>query len=340
MAVRFSSRVVSAALLALTATVSGAAQAQDKPDAVSIRTEPIPEINVVGERPLTKKAISKSVYQLAQSNSVDAPIPRFHDPLCLTVAGLGERLNKDVSGLIEENAREATLPIGKEGCRPNAFVLIVDDPEKLIERIKKRTRRGIGPRANAQIRGAMARGDPVIGWNATRVRGRNGQGGQPLDSVPGAVGQTVFNADPDSPPSFGACVPSRVTLCHSYARVNSFVVFDVRRLENVHINQLADYATMYLIGSPRRLLDHEKLEGTSIMSLFRDGPLEAPIGLTRLDRAYLRGLYTLRPSDKSQRLVGSTRKAYLQIAEADTGPGAEKADGASENADQPRAGES
>ncbi|MEO0690090.1 MAG: hypothetical protein AAFY51_07285 [Pseudomonadota bacterium] len=327
--------------MAVAVSISAAAQAETDPETVTIRTEPIPEINVVGERPLTRRAISKNIYQLAQSETNDEPIPRFLDPLCLSVAGLGDTLNERVADRIRRNAQDATLEIAPESCRANALVLVVDDPDKLIERIRDLHPLLFSPRVNNEIRGALSREDPVIGWNSTVVRSASGRAtGAAGGGLAGAAGAALFqNAGADIPSNTG-CLPSRIVRCYSFARSSSYVVFDVRELEDVHINQLADYATMYLIGSPRRLLDYDKLEAASIMTLFEDGPREAPIGLTQLDRAYLKGLYSLRPNANSQRLVGSTRAAYLQIAEADMGRGGEKADTPSEIPAEPRAEES
>lgn len=304
-----------AGLAACALAFGGYAQAQDAPDMVNIRTEPIPEIEVVGERPIPEKAISKNIYELAQSNSVGAPIPRFHDPLCLSVLGLGETLNKDVATRIEDYAREASLEIADDDCTANALVLVVDRPDVLIERLRERNPRQFTPRVKEEIRGAVARKDPVIGWSQTDLRNRKGRALTGAGGIPGAANQVIGNAGLEAP-VIDACIPSRVNICYSVARTVSFVVVDVRQLENVHINQLAAYSTMYLIGSPRRLLEHDKLDGASIMTLFEDGPLEAPIGLTSLDRAYLRGLYTLKPNENSSRLASSTREAYAQITQA------------------------
>ncbi|MEM6858229.1 MAG: hypothetical protein AAF559_10185 [Pseudomonadota bacterium] len=304
-----------AGLAACALAFGGHAQAQDVRDTVNMRTEPVPEIEVVGERPIPRKAISKNIYELAQSNSVGTPIPRFHDPLCLSVLGLGETLNARVTTRIEDYAREASLEIANEGCTANALVLVVDRPEVLIERLRKRSPRQFTPRVKEEIRGALARKDPVIGWSQTAIRNRNGRSLTNAGGIPGAAGQLLGNLAFEYP-VVDACIPSRVTICYSVARTVSFLVVDVRQLENVHINQLAAYSTMYLIGSPRRLLKHDKLTGASIMTLFEDGPLEAPIGLTSLDRAYLRGLYTLKPNENSARLAGSTKEAYAQITQA------------------------
>ncbi|MGB7417996.1 MAG: hypothetical protein WA918_02335, partial [Erythrobacter sp.] len=85
------------ALVCLTVLLAGSSPifaqergSEDKaPDTVEIRTEAVNEIEVIGERPLTEDEISHDIYELVQSNKFGAPIPRFHDPLCLHVSGLG-----------------------------------------------------------------------------------------------------------------------------------------------------------------------------------------------------------------------------------------------------------
>ncbi|MGB7405391.1 MAG: hypothetical protein WA906_06860, partial [Pacificimonas sp.] len=208
----------------------------------------------------------------------------------------------------------ATLEIDDADCTANALVLVVDEPERLIERMRDWKPRLFDVRADREIGAAIKRGDTVIGWSRGAVGDRRGQEILPGAGVPGDSSGLSFGLPGAEAPVTSTGFPSRVSIGFSYRRDVSVVIFDVRRLEGVHLNQLADYATIYLIGSPRRLLEHEKLAGLSILTLFEDGPLAAPIGLTRLDRAYLRGLYSLRPNENSRRLAASTRVAYEQIA--------------------------
>ena len=291
--------------------------APEAPDTVSIRTEANPPIDVIGERPLSPREISRSVHELAQSNTVNEPIQRYHDPICLSVAGLGTTLNTRVAERIESNAKQASLEIEKPGCRANALVMVVDNPGKLIKRMRSWQPLLFGPRINQEIRAALSRKDPVIGWNSTSIRNARGGATNQAGGVVGAAGIALFNNADANIPTNNNCIPSRFVSCFSYARKNSIVIFDLRKLEDVHIDQLAEYANMYLIGSPRSLLDHDKLRGASIMTLFEDGPRNAPIGLTRLDRAYLKGLYTLKPNECSQRLARSTKAAYSKIGSSD-----------------------
>jgi hypothetical protein len=322
--VRFKQSLLVFALSAMAFAPSSPVLAQGReddaelPDTVNIRTEPLDTIEVIGERPLSHDEISSDIYELAQSNRFGAPIPRFHDPLCLHVSGLGQQLEAEVAELIRDNARDATMEVAAPGCSVNALVILVDNPERLVERMRETRPELFDPRSKSEIRAATHRNDPVIAWNIMTVRNRDGRSLTQASALPGGIGATAGQAFFDNPasniPMTDTWTPSRYTINYSYARAISVVIFDVRRLEGVHLNQLADYATMYLIGSPRRLLEHEKLAGTSIMTLFEAGPLNAPIGLTRLDRAYLRGLYSLKPNENSRRLAASTRVAYEQIA--------------------------
>jgi hypothetical protein len=90
--------------------------------------------------------------------------------------------------------------------------------------------------------------------------------------------------------------------------------FDLDQLEDVHVNQLADYATLHLLGNPRDTAERETAGVPTILDLFARGPRKAPLEMTSLDRAYLRGLYQLRNTDWAWHLTASVLRAYHTAA--------------------------
>jgi hypothetical protein len=284
-------------------------------DTINIRTEDIPTIEVTGERPLTEAIIASGVRDIAKSRRTTEPVERFLDPLCVSVAGLGEAFSQRVADRIRANANEATLETGDVDCDVNALVIVVDNPEVLIDRMRDLQPRLFAPAASRMIRAAITLKDPAIAWNSVGIRGSRGGVLIANPGFPG--GGAVFdngNAVLNQTDAFRA---SRARIPYSVARLYSVVIFDVRQLVDMHLDQIADYATMQLLGSPRRTIDFEENGAHSILSLFKDGPWDAPTGMTQLDRAYLRGLYSMDPNEPGSRLIGSSKDAYTEIAAAE-----------------------
>jgi hypothetical protein len=78
------------------------------------------------------------------------------------------------------------------------------------------------------------------------------------------------------------------------ARGMAVVLIDAKRINGVRVHQLADFATVHLLGSPRAATNASEAGVPTILSLFDDDPKRAPQRLTTFDRAYLCGLHRIR----------------------------------------------
>lgn len=335
----FTRALLGAGLLAF----SGTALGQDSPPS----TDPVPgqaendpvvlnRIIVTGERPYDEKSLEESVGDIAMRGRLGMrPLPRFNAPVCLHVAGLIPNVAQAVSARIEQNVRTLGLPLGEEGCRVNALVVSAVEPEAFIKGFRKVQPWAFTPRGNQLIRAALKRGDAAIPWASAFL---GDFAGETLHSDPDSVedlvtpsgrrlnfavrgntllasGGALANFGLPGTAVGGVIDPngSRAIPQAILNRMNSTIVFDADRLSGFTITQLADYATMHLLGDLQPRVDFSDDAAYSILEMFNAGAENAAPSLTLLDRAYLHGAYRMRPNEPGSRLEASVKVAYTEL---------------------------
>jgi hypothetical protein len=281
----------------------GGIAAQDSPPALPDDTN---TIEVQGDRELRRDEIIRGQRRLYETAPANRTAARFHDPVCIAVVGLEGEQNVVVAQRIRENISAAGIALAGDKCKPNALVAVNRTPKALIGALRIRDPQLFNRESDAAIRRQLAASKPAISWGETILRANDGilYGERQTESL---------NPDFAVPFYFGA-LPSRHRAPLYQTKVNAIVVFDLDRLEDVHVNQLADYATLHLLGDPRDPADHVAAGVPTILSLFADGPNKTPLEMTSLDRAYLRGLYRMGSSDWASRLTGKVLASYEKPA--------------------------
>ena len=279
------------------------------------------DIVVTGERLLEEAAIRDAVRDMASERGFDQPLVRFHDPLCLFVSGLGEAGNAQVRGRLLANARAAGVPVAEEGCRANALVLVVDDPETLVEQMAQKQPRLIPSAERRRLDAALMRGETVLVWHNEELRGTEGEEVRISSTAPGMPVTGPFSqlAAETRINSHGRA--RRVGATHSRTVVNGVIILDIKHLIGMDLLRVADYATMRLLAPGMRAAPkpgegpdkHEVDNPRSVLA-----PFVAERGaerMTRFDRAWLSALYDLAPNAASTRLAGEVARVYVSDRE-------------------------
>lgn len=279
------------------------------------------DIVVTGERSLESNAIRDAVRDMSSNQRFDEPLVRFHDPVCLAVSGLGRVASNYVVERMAGNARAAGVPIADEGCRPNALVLIVDDPVTLVARIQETQPRLISRAKSRQLDAALARGETVLVWHNEEPRGEDGEALRVSSNVPGMPVTGPFSqlAAETHINTHGRA--RRIDVAGSRAVINGVVILNIERLVDMDLERVADYATMRLLApgmQAARQIDVAAEEPASGGPQTILEPFVAGRGVERMtsfDRAWLSALYDLAPNAGATRLPGAVAQMYASDEE-------------------------
>lgn len=262
-------------------------------------------IEVRGKREIDKAIVAENIGQLVTRIPVFDVVPRFFQPLCLHVMGPDPDVAREIGARVMAVAYDVGLKRPKPKCRANALVLISNEPERLFDKLVQRRRDVVGVIDRdvhiRRIRDELKAGKPAITWNRTKF----------------AVGGGIEYVE-NGIPFIQTAIPSRILGSVYRSKLLSVVVFDTNRLGTATPTQLADYAALHLLGTPKRRIDFEAVTANSILSLFADGPDLAPGELTAFDRAYLKGVYSVGRSGWRSKVTKAVLEAYeAQCADED-----------------------
>lgn len=250
--------------------------------------DPVPEdpvqsdIVVSTERARTDREIEKAVHDLARQVTgrlpFDRPIARFHQPLCLAVAGVNRAYVDDFAGRIIANARLADVPMAKGNCKANALVIFTGDTRKELEQARKKRRWIFGSLGPSALDALLKSRDPAFAWRATQVLGTNGM--------------PVQYDDQQVPQNRTIEMSGRLKQPIMIGVTGAIVVIDRDAAEGKSAQQLADYASLRLLAPTTEVREVAPGAPATIMTLFLD-PANAPEGLTAFDMAFLRNTYAI-----------------------------------------------
>lgn len=291
---------------------------------VNLSAQDVPPVDdnstivVTGQEEADRDALREAVRDIAKrGRSTDHPSPKYHVPLCVSVAGLGEEPSKLVKQRIEANTSDTGFEVAEPAdCDVNALVVVVDDQLALIDRLRKSQPNLFTANIERHIKASVKRNDAAISWAAYRLGSPQAK---PLSSPGSYAGagvagrETVFSNAGEGYAQTDSRGLSRSKLPFSSEKVFSVVVFDIRRLIGLHLDQVADYATMQILADPQPNVERSESSAGSILSLFAGNLDDAPLSLTDIDRAFLRGLAVMRPSDPANRLESFVLAAYEDL---------------------------
>lgn len=277
-------------------TAHPAALAQTAPDDLNAETD-VTEIEVQGERQLDRSALSASLRQVIAPIRMFDVVPMYEAPLCIKTVGLEPEQNRLIEDRIRQTSRDLGLRSARPKCRMNAMVLIADNPKEKFDLIHRHRTGLLGAINNRDIhtraiREQLDAGKPFVNWNSLRIWDHAMLDGQGMAGYVPVRGMALRDA--------GRHIPKQL----------SVIMFDHAQLEGASLDQVADFASLYLLGMPQRAIDFDNVAVTSVLSLFADGPQSAPAQMTEFDAAYLAGLYTMPRNNRRTGLHSAVVRAY------------------------------
>lgn len=279
--------LLSAAWPAMASAPDAGSQAMEEAESLGIEVQ--------GERWLEPDEILNSLVKLTAPDRRSRALPRFYSPFCPQVAGVDRDVADAMQQRIRENAKFAGLFTEPKRCRLNAFVIVLEEPLEMFDRLRNHRPGLLGnpffrDKHVRTIRNDLEAGKPVVAWNQVS-RGWPGiDTAMPdfsLAAQQSLVGVQASRSDftfSNTPWSVGqAPVMKDIAV----------VLLDKNQLAGFDVTQIADLASIYLIGLPRRDLDFDGVSAPTMLRMFEDGPEKAPQSLTEFDRAYLKGISVL-----------------------------------------------
>ena len=266
-------RISAFALLAALAIAAPGSATERKPD------PPSTEIIVQGTRKRDRQ-ISDFVNALTKA-PMYGQISRYEQPVCPATIGLSPAQNKSVASRLRRVAEAAGVTVGQEDCKPNTFIIVAQDKEKMVKVLRENWADALnnrvqvpkqsGPAVAVHLEGRL---DPD--GNPAGVQNAQDGGGTANHYVVVQGGaEASWRIKPASRPHF----------------LLTALVVEADALVGLTTTQLADYAAMRLLArtDPSRL---ENSAAPTILSIL-EAPInsEVPITLTDWDFGFLKALY-------------------------------------------------
>lgn len=255
-----------------------------------------PTITVTGVRDVEKEV--RDFVDAMTPASANGNIARFEKNVCPRVIGAAPAQAALMETRLRTIAKAAGLQLGKDGCSPNALMIITADKAALIGALQKKGNY-FGDRTSlSQIRRLARDPGPAAFW---RLEGFVTAFGNPISKFEGELDEYRHSNSR----------ASRISTGTRLAVDGAILVVEAGALDGLTTIQLADYGAMRLYGAA----DPAELTGsapTILKVLTAEMGAEVPITMTRWDLSFLRGLYASSESLRTSAQRGEIRRRLLE----------------------------
>ncbi len=288
-----------AILAAFASTGAGALAQQSPPPAAAApkagNSDSLAEVTVTAERAKKlARRVREFVKQIAVPENGQVGLARWQaPPACPLVAGLSQRDGEYVLERLSEIGRKDHVPLAGERCRPNLFILVTAEPQKLLRAMERRNRPFTFGYVSYRTETPASVVDKFI-ETPRAVRVWYNPVEMTAEGLPLMCSPNGLCVDRDRWATLRGPLWSDTKWM--FSRV--FVVVDGTRLTGVKLGQLADYVTM--VGFARLKPDARLADAPTILKLFDGPPEAAPVGMTAWDQGFLKSLYETEPSSTQQ----------------------------------------
>jgi hypothetical protein len=220
---------------------------------------------------------------------------RWEDKVCPLVAGLNKQQGEFVLARLSQIVNSVGAPLGSETCKPNFYVIVATDPERLLKEWWHRDPDLFAGEMGRNVKRFLATPRPIRVWYSADTRGADG------NFIIGMMDATSLRAHPNNEPVVNvrpSFLGSRLTVSAKRTIWSVIVVVDAKQVGSLHFVQLTDY--IGVIGLAQINLDKPLGDAPTILKLFSTPEDARPAEMTAWDRALLHGLYSTNPTDRVQ----------------------------------------
>jgi hypothetical protein len=220
------------------------------------------------------------------ANPWGEPLARWQPAICMMMIGLPRDRGTAVFRRIAQIATDAGIPLDKPDCSANLVILVTRDPEGSLDKLWSSNPKLFNEdRGVSGIKHFIHGSEPVRVWH--NVCSEAHIHAQDLGRGPWCQSGAVATGVTGSLLSFESV---RVIY-------GAIVVVDQERAKGLDDTQLAGYAAMLALVQTR---DSRVPTMPSILSLSSDSQSAKPQDLSTWDKAFLKALYSVDPSDTTQ----------------------------------------
>ena len=257
----------------------------------------VPQVTVEAQRDAAKLRHDVDAFaSSAFTKSFGESYMRWDHPVCPLVAGLKRQEGEFVLQRLSDIARSVHVPLAKEDCKPNFFVIVTRNPSTFIKVLWRRkpgifdTRNGIAP-----VRRFVDLPRPIRVWyNAASIDAQSGAAFTDALAESAGIGLDTVDFPVHVTPS---TLGSRLTRAVVRNIESAILIVDPEKMQGLNIGQMVDY--LALVGFAQVNLDKELTEAPSILKVFSSNG-SSPPEMTLWDRALLHALYTTPQRDLMQ----------------------------------------
>jgi len=242
-----------------------------------------------------RKEVEREVSHFVSSvpkRYLEDSLSRWNTAICPLVAGLTHDQGEFVLARLSQIATSAKAPLAGEHCKPNFYVVVTQEPDRLLKKWHARDRHMFVTRnGQGYINDFLHTPRPVRIWyNADFLSPERG----PIspDALASALVGTGLGLtlQMNDIPTNTTAAPGRLshTLVQTLSSV--IVIVDANRVHGLNFGQLTDYIGM--AGLAEVNLDAQ-VSVPTILTVFRDNQEHPPQGLSGWDQAFLHSLYNV-----------------------------------------------
>lgn len=224
---------------------------------------------------------------------------RWRQGVCVGAANFDPELAQYLVDRVSDVARDLGLSAGQPGCEPSILIIGTTDGASFTRQFVEMRPRlfrvgGTGmDRGRAALEDFMDSDRPVRWWHVSMPT--DSETGQRTVRLPGEM-RPVPNLSAQFDvlgyaPVTRVPVASRIQSSDDDTMKRSFVIIDVDKLGGVSLEQLGDYVAMVALVQVNPDADTSRYE--TILNLFETP--DSIAGLSGWDRAYMDGMYAVRP---------------------------------------------
>jgi len=266
---------------------------------------PTEDVTVNGLRNVPDAVIDKFIGAMT-SPARAGKIARWKTGVCPKTTGLAPKFAAYITWRVRDVARQIGAPIAADdGCKPNIHIIFIDQPQALLDGVRKKSPAYLGYYDNETQADALAKvARPIQSWYVTQTEDAHGAlhfdshvtGGNMVEVVLPCIFPPCTDSDTIKLPSAQAYATTGTRLGDGLSSVffHVLVVADPARLSDNAVGAMADYIALLALTQ----IDKPDVCGTlpSILNLLAPDCAQKPGAMTQADAAFLRGVYKITPT--------------------------------------------